>query len=136
MKIIEFKCPHCGADLTVEEGRSTLFCQYCGGKLVLDEFDKKTVRIINDAELEKVRAEKELALAKIEYRIKRNKTERLIGIIVIVLAIISFAIAATYGKKYMDSPFAVFGIVLGAWGFVMVIPRDPTKEDDSDKNGD
>lgn len=136
MKIIEFKCPHCGADLTVEEGRSTLFCQYCGGKLVLDEFDKKTVRIINDAELEKVKAEKELTIAKIEYRIKRNKTIRKIGAALLIVSAVLFGIAIVSGEKIMEGPFTLFGLYSTIAGFVMIIPRDPTKEDDSDKNGD
>ena len=37
MKIKSLKCPECGANLEIEEGRSFCFCQYCGCKIMLDE---------------------------------------------------------------------------------------------------
>lgn len=37
MKITSVKCPECGANLKIEEGRSFCFCQYCGCKIMLDE---------------------------------------------------------------------------------------------------
>lgn len=45
MKAKSLKCPECGANLVIEEGRSFCFCQYCGCKIMLD--DEKQEYTIN-----------------------------------------------------------------------------------------
>lgn len=40
MKMISLKCPHCNADLDVENGLDTFFCKYCGGKIMLEGMSK------------------------------------------------------------------------------------------------
>lgn len=45
MKVKRLKCPECGANLDIEEGRSFCFCQYCGCKIMLD--DEKQEYTIN-----------------------------------------------------------------------------------------
>lgn len=37
MKIVEFKCPACGASLKADVSRDVMFCEYCGKKLILDD---------------------------------------------------------------------------------------------------
>ena len=37
MKIVEFKCPACGASLKADISRDVMFCEYCGKKLILDD---------------------------------------------------------------------------------------------------
>ncbi len=37
MKVKSLKCPECGANLEIEEGRSFWFCQYCGRKIMPDD---------------------------------------------------------------------------------------------------
>ena len=37
MKLIEFKCPACGADLKADPSREMMYCEYCGKKLILDD---------------------------------------------------------------------------------------------------
>lgn len=37
MKIVEFKCPACGANLKADMSRGIMFCEYCGKKLILDD---------------------------------------------------------------------------------------------------
>lgn len=45
MKLRVLKCPECGANLEVEEGRTSCYCQYCGCKIVFD--DEKREMTIN-----------------------------------------------------------------------------------------
>ena len=37
MKIVEFKCPACGASLKADISRDVMYCEYCGKKLILDD---------------------------------------------------------------------------------------------------
>lgn len=37
MKLITLRCPACGADLNVEEGRNVYYCSYCQQKIMLDD---------------------------------------------------------------------------------------------------
>lgn len=45
MKLKVLKCPECRANLEIEEGHTSCFCQYCGCKIVLD--DEKQEYTIN-----------------------------------------------------------------------------------------
>ena len=53
MKVISLKCPECGASLSIEEGRTQCFCQYCGTKIMLDDERSytKTIHTIDDAKI-------------------------------------------------------------------------------------
>lgn len=45
MQLCVLKCPECGANLEIEEGRTFCYCQYCGCKIMLD--DEKEEKTIN-----------------------------------------------------------------------------------------
>lgn len=75
MKIIEFKCPHCGADLTVEEGRSTLFCQYCGSRVEIQNDNEIVYRVIDEASIAKADSVKTIKLKELSLREKAADKE-------------------------------------------------------------
>lgn len=60
------KCPSCGAELTIkDESRDFMFCEYCGTKVRLDDY-QETHRFVDEAEIEKIRTAKELELKRME----------------------------------------------------------------------
>lgn len=70
------KCPGCGADLTVKEGnRDFMFCEYCGTKVRLDDY-QETHRYVNEAEVKKVEADREIELRKMELEEEKRKALR------------------------------------------------------------
>ena len=70
------KCPGCGADLTVKDGnRDFMFCEYCGTKVRLDDY-QETHRYVNEAEVKKVEADREIELRKMEFEECANQTSR------------------------------------------------------------
>lgn len=88
------KCPGCGADLTVKDGnRDFMFCEYCGTKVRLDDY-QETHRYVNEAEVKRVEAEKELKLKQMELDEQKRKDEdkgsskALIGCVIIVLLLL------------------------------------------------
>ena len=70
------KCPSCGAELMFRDDREFAFCEYCGSKLLLDDY-RETHRYIDEAELEKARAYREVETRKIELANRRlDRRER------------------------------------------------------------
>lgn len=37
MRLIDLTCPHCGAQLKIEEGMARAFCMHCGHQLIIDD---------------------------------------------------------------------------------------------------
>jgi acetyl-CoA carboxylase beta subunit len=67
------KCPSCGAELTVkDDNRDFMFCEFCGTKVRLDDY-QETHRYVNEAEVQRVKAEKELELKRMEAYAKREE---------------------------------------------------------------
>ena len=66
------KCPGCGADLTVkDENRDFMFCEYCGTKVRLDDY-QETHRYVDEARIK----EAELEMKKLEVEEKKRRDER------------------------------------------------------------
>ncbi len=66
MKIVELKCPNCGAAVVQDEEGKKLFCEYCGAKLICSD-EPSSVRL-DDAEdtgyrfeMGRIRAQREAA---------------------------------------------------------------------------
>ena len=36
VKFTSVKCPECGANLPIEEGREKMFCSYCGTQIIME----------------------------------------------------------------------------------------------------
>ena len=64
INFVSVKCPECGAQLEVEEGRTQAFCTYCGTKVLIQNENEHIYRHIDEAairytELEMKRLEME-----------------------------------------------------------------------------
>lgn len=77
MKLISLKCPECKADLNIEEGRKTCYCQYCGAKILIDDNSSThTYRKIDEARIKEAEADKIIRLKEIELEIIKEKRKR------------------------------------------------------------
>lgn len=93
MELIQLRCPNCNADLKIENGLNTFYCQHCGTKIVLAEHPEiiraKAEAHIADtnAELEKARLQHELELKHIEETKSKEEWRRwcIQGIIALLL---------------------------------------------------
>lgn len=52
-RLISLKCPSCGAELNIEDGRDICFCTYCGAKILIEQSDeavkaRSRERMVND----------------------------------------------------------------------------------------
>lgn len=63
-------CPNCNANLDIEDdNRDFAFCQYCGAKIMLDDY-RVTQRIIDDAKIKQTEYEREIRLKELELQEK------------------------------------------------------------------
>lgn len=96
------KCPSCGAELTVkDDNRDFMFCEFCGTKVRLDDY-QETHRYVNEAEVQRVKAEKELELKRMEMEERKRKDDDKASAqfdkMVIGLVIVCFVIMILVGK--------------------------------------
>lgn len=102
MKIVQLKCPNCGASLEAEDGLETFFCKYCGQKIILSEQSNAAIgaKMLNNflehrekmhqmkAEEERIRRAEELA--------ERKRAERTVWLGILgffLFAAVLFALA-------------------------------------------
>jgi DNA-directed RNA polymerase subunit RPC12/RpoP len=94
LEIIQLRYPNCNAELHVENGLDTFYCQHCGTKIVLSEHPdiiraKADMHIADtNAEIEKARLQHELDLKKFEEEKQHRDTIfvwKLIGILYAIL---------------------------------------------------
>ena len=102
IKLNVIKCPECGANLQIEEGRKQMFCSYCGTKIIMTNENEYIYRHIDDAEIAQAETNRLVEMKRMELaeksRIQKQKIKKLKIIISIILGaimLISFAIHET-----------------------------------------
>lgn len=92
------KCPSCGAELMVKDGnRDFMFCEYCGTKVRLDDY-QETHRFVDEARIQESKDAKEIELKKMEFEEKKRKEDNKIGFIAFGVAIGMIIICGILGE--------------------------------------
>lgn len=76
VKFNAVKCPECGANLPIEEGRERIFCSYCGTQILMTNENEQTIRHVDEASIRKTEAEEMLRLKELELEEKENERSR------------------------------------------------------------
>ncbi len=108
MKLISQRCPHCGAELSIDPGRQQAFCQYCGTKLLIEDENTHTINInyrnVDEARLK----EAEVRLKELEYareqnnaHVKEVKSWRLLILVYIAALAVSYFLLRRVGFAYI-----------------------------------
>ena len=136
LKMNSIKCPDCGASLPIEEGRTQIFCSYCGSKVIVtDENEIKiTYKRIDEAEIRKAEADKIVRLKQLDLVKNKSFDRRLLTIVWILASAIMFSISI----KMMTSEYdGLTGILLlevaigvAAGGGFLIFKVIPDKEYD------
>lgn len=115
MKVISLKCPECGASLSIEEGRTQCFCQYCGTKIMLDDERSytKTIHTIDDAKIRQAEINREIQLKKMEMEENKEKRSRLVLVFKVIFSVILVGIAMLGMEN--DSIIGLFAICVLMW---------------------
>ena len=125
MKMIAHVCPKCGANLDIEEERTSFFCSYCGASISIDDEveRKEVVHVIRDEaklkelELEEVKRLKQEQEEKIAHdrRVKRNIRRIIIFIILALIPILNLA-AFDGGSKEEKVAILTWVVIAGIYG--------------------
>lgn len=103
IKLNSAKCPECGASLPVEEGRTYLFCSYCGTKILITNENEYVYRHIDEAGVKQAETDRIVKLKKMELAEKNREAKEKhkslkikLSIILGIVAIITIAIGFTF----------------------------------------
>ena len=76
VKFTSVKCPECGANLPIEEGREKIFCSYCGTQIIVTNENEHTYRHVDEAEVKRAETEQLVHLKELELEEKENERSR------------------------------------------------------------
>ncbi|MEE0958274.1 MAG: hypothetical protein UH734_09400 [Ruminococcus sp.] len=100
IQFISVKCPKCGAELSVENGREFAYCSYCGTKVIISNDNEHIFRTIDEASVKQAETDRIVKLKKleIEAKSKRGRIALIIGWVVIffIVAIVSFVTEGSF----------------------------------------
>ena len=71
IRFITVKCPECGADLSIEEGRQQAFCTYCGAKVLIQNENEFIYRSIDEAKIRQAETNRIVRMRELELEEKR-----------------------------------------------------------------
>lgn len=86
------KCPDCGASLPIEEGRTQLFCSYCGSHVIVSNENEHIYRHIDEASVKQAETDKIVRMRELEMAeqqaMQGNGLKKILTIIWIALSLI------------------------------------------------
>lgn len=86
VKFIAIKCPECGTSLDIEEDRKTMYCSYCGHKIMMvDENEHRytvTHHYVDDAKIREV--DRKAEIKKEQNKINKDKFDKIVELISII----------------------------------------------------
>ncbi len=75
IKFTAVKCPECGANLKIEEGREKLFCRYCGTEILVTNENEQVVRHVDEASVKHAETARMVEIKKMEIAEKKRESE-------------------------------------------------------------
>ena len=119
VQFISVKCPECGANLSVEAGRESFFCSYCGVKVMVVNNNEHIYRTIDEAGIKQAETERVVRMRELELEENENKSGSKKKFIAYGMAI-AFAAAGVLlflVSKEAGSVSLIMGLFIGLFAF-------------------
>ena len=130
IKFNTVKCPECGANLSIEEGRDRMFCSYCGAQVIATNENEHIIRTIDEAEIKKSEADLKMAEADLMLKMKqlemfekRQKTKQSINFFwscVLGIGIVIGMLMCGYVLVFTSQDFGTQDFGIGITGMLVV----------------
>ena len=109
------KCPECGANLTIEEGRDTIFCSYCGTKILMTNENEYTYRHVDEAGIKQAETDRLVKLRQLDIadkaRASNERVKRFKIILSVILGIVGGVTMFVGYNTDSDSGFIMVGLI-------------------------
>ena len=66
VQVVTLTCPHCNATLTIDGGRETCFCSYCGTPVKVVNENEYVIRHVDEAEIRHAETERDVQMKQLE----------------------------------------------------------------------
>lgn len=126
ISFVSVKCPECNANLSIEEGRDSFFCTYCGAKVIINNENEHIIRNIDEARIKEAETDRMVKLRELELekeRLKSNRFYKAIWISIVILLLV----AGIYGMIVDNFDLEIWGIalalVIGVYGCIAIFVK-------------
>ena len=134
------RCPDCGAYLSVEEGKKSIFCSYCGANVIVTNDNEYINREVNEADIIRAETERMVKLHELEQEkevspgeIIKTPTGTIWLIVSVVLVVITFDIMSKSDEEMMY-PIILLDMIIILWGGIYVFFILPSITEDKLNN--
>ena len=118
INLVSIKCPACGADLSVENGREFSFCSYCGTKVMLSNDNEHIYRNIDEARIKEAETERMVLMRQLDMEEKSSVSKKLLVAVWIIGTAVLF-ILGIIGLSIDNEGLGIcmmLGMCVGMWG--------------------
>lgn len=133
------KCPECGAMLPIEEGRTQVFCSYCGTKVIITNENEHIFRHIDEAGIKQAETNRMVRMRELDLEeqlaAQGNGLKKVLTIIwmalsliVLVICIVKISVQDDFTTGFLML-FYLGGPVIGG-GAYLIFKLIPEKEAD------
>ena len=137
-------CPECGASLPIEEGRTQLFCSYCGTKILVTNENEHVYRHIDEAGVKQAETDRMIRLKQLEleeaqaaHNAKMRNVLMIIwipvSVIIVIIGIGLMFFGGDLGPVYGFDFLAFVGAPIVGGGAYLIFKVIPEKESDKIK---
>ena len=140
ISLISVKCPDCGATLNIEEGRTQIYCQYCGANVFLRNENEHVYRHIDEAGMAKAAADREVQLRQLELaqqkqlEATKGRSVRIgLGVVAAGAGVVMMVLGGLLGGAAEEAFFPVGFLVLIGAAFLLFFHREDDDVDAGDK---
>ena len=135
VQLISVKCPECGAQLNIEEGREQAFCTYCGAKILLHNENEYIYRHIDEAGIKQAETDRIIRMKQMEYaerqrlsKEKKTAVKIVVSLALAVVGILMMVIGSTGGSDTGMLSLVGFFPLLGAAYIWLFSKKDEEEE--------
>ena len=132
IQLIKIRCLECGANLSVEEGRQTVFCTYCGAKMMIANDNEHIYRLIDEARIKQAETDRIVRLRELDLEEKTSVSKKFLTIVWLVVSItlVGFGfVASALGNDGIGLTGIISGLNVAMFGGLALLPGKNKKRD-------